>query len=108
MKLEKVRTSYMDKETRLLCPLFRLKYQKKWKYSAHSVFFDIPTKTFSVMERDWGAKSLEDRPNWDPPPPSTSSPASECVPHPEPKGGTPSPAGEGVGRGSQFRRLEKA
>ncbi len=46
------------------------------------------------MSRQW---------NWAP----TPSPASECAPPaPEPKGGTHSLAGEGVGE-SQFRRLEE-
>ncbi len=46
------------------------------------------------------------RPNWDPPAPF---PASECVapPQNQREGGTHSPAGEGVGGGSQFGRVEK-
>ncbi len=47
---------------------------------------------------------MSPRQNWDSPT-STLSPASVPLP-PEPRGGTDSPAGEGLGE-SQFRRLEK-
>ncbi len=46
---------------------------------------------------------MSPRLNWDPP---TLSPARECAPPPVNKGGTHSPAGDGVGE-PKFQRLEK-
>jgi hypothetical protein len=96
----------------LLCILFRLKYQEVEIKCTQYFLRQVTTFHFSVMERDWGARStyissapqfLYPRPNWDP---LHLLSRKRVCPPPGTKGVTQSPTGDGVG-GSQFGRLEK-